>query len=130
MIHQFLKITIFCIFMTIVSVVMMISPAEELFNADIYLAGTSRQQLIFRQKNSILQKKDITILTHTYTYVDGRLAALEEVTLFKGEFLKYEVVMPETECGCLLVRDEGKLRFSFTKPDNPKKGRKIIHLTW
>ncbi len=96
--------------------------AEELFNADLYLAGTNRQQLIFRQKNSIVRKKDITVLTHTYTHVDGRLAAREEVTLREGKFQKYEVNMPETGCGCLLERDEGKLRFSFTRPDNPKKG--------
>jgi hypothetical protein len=49
--------------------------AEELFNADLYLAGTNREQLIFRQKNSIVKKKDITILTHTYTHVNGALAA-------------------------------------------------------
>lgn len=103
-----MKITILSTFMTIGAAVTMVSTAEELFNADIYLAGTNRQQLIFRQRDYIVQKKDITILTHIYTYVDGRLAAREDATLFRGEFLKYEVVMPETECGCLLVRDEGK----------------------
>lgn len=99
-----------------------LTSSEELFNADIYLAGTNRQQLIFRQKNSIIRKKGVTLLTHTYTHVDGALAAREEVTLIDGKFQKYEVIMPGTECGCLLVRDEEKLKFSYTKPGSPKKG--------
>jgi len=96
--------------------------AEALFNADLYLAGTNRQQLIFRQKNSVAKKDGATILTHTYTHVDGRLAAREVVTLRDGAIQRYEVTMPDTGCGCLLETAGNRIRFSYTKGGEPKTG--------
>jgi hypothetical protein len=96
--------------------------AEELFTGDIYLAGTNRGVLIFRQKNSVTRNGDITLLKHTYTHPDGRVATVEEVTLVRGVFEKYNVDFAKSTCGCTLERDGDRIRFGFTRGDVSKKG--------
>jgi hypothetical protein len=95
---------------------------EDLFNGDIYLAGTNKGVLIFRQRNRFEKKGDITVLTHTYTHPDGSIATVEEVTLRKGSFEKYEVDFKKSTCGCLLERDGDTIRFGFTRGDVNRKG--------
>ncbi len=96
--------------------------AEELFTGDIYLAGTNRGVLIFRQKNSVTRKGDRTVLKHTYSHPDGRIATVEEVTLNRGGFEKYFVDFEKSTCGCTLERDGNRVRFGFTRGDVSKKG--------
>ncbi len=115
-------------FTCLLAVVMMfggigdILKGEDLFNGDIYLAGTNKGVLIFRQRNMVEKRGDITILTHTYTHPDGSIATVEEVTLRKGSFEKYEVDFKKSTCGCLLERDGDTIRFGFTRGDVNRKG--------
>jgi len=96
--------------------------AEEPFIGDIYLAGTNRGMLIFRQRNSVTRKGDITVLKHTYTHPNGRVATVEEVILKNGVFEKYFVDFEKSTCGCTLERDGGRIRFGFTRGDVSRKG--------
>jgi len=96
------------------------SHAEELFEGDVYLHGTNKGLLLFRQKNSREQNGDELTLRHIYTAVDGKLAALEEVVYVKGKLAAYKVEMPESKCGCRMEKNEGRIVFSFTRGDDPK----------
>lgn len=96
--------------------------AEELFESDIYLAGTNQQVLLFRQRNSITIDGDTTILGHTYTSVEGKQVAVEEVTLKHGEFQRYHIDFAYSDCSCVLSREGSKLAFSFTRGDADRRG--------
>lgn len=96
--------------------------AEDLFTGDIYLAGTGKGVLIFRQRNSVARNGDITLLKHTYTHPDGRVATVEEVVLNRGVFEKYNVDFAKSTCGCTLERDGSRVKFGFTRGDVNKKG--------
>ncbi|MBN1533327.1 MAG: hypothetical protein JXA20_11735 [Spirochaetes bacterium] len=89
--------------------------AEELFEGDVFLAGTNRGTLLFRQKNGREVKGDDVILRHTYTDLEGKLAALEEVTLRKGRIHDYHVEMPLSKCGCRMQKKGDRIVFSFTR---------------
>jgi hypothetical protein len=95
---------------------------EDLFTADIYLAGTNRGLLIFRQSNSVKVNGKFTVLTHTYTKPDGTTAVKEETALFDRAFHKYQVEFSGSTCGCLLERNGSRVRFGFTRGDVNKKG--------
>lgn len=99
-----------------------LTSAEELFEADIYLAGTDRQALLFRKRNSITVDGDTTVLRHTYTGADGRQVTVEEVTLKNGEFDRYHVDFAYSECSCLLSREGSRIAFSFTRGDVDRRG--------
>ena len=98
------------------------STAEELFVGDIYLAGTNKGLLIFRQRNSVLKKEKQVILRHSYTEPNGDLAVREDVIYEEGRFRKYSVEFKGTDCGCVLDRMGNKLVFSFTRGDTDETG--------
>ena len=97
--------------------------ADDLFTGEIYLAGTNKGVLIFRQRNSVLRKGEQLILRHTYTKPNGALAVQEDVIFEKGIFKKYLVEFKGSDCGCVLDRQENKLLFGFTRGDRDKKGK-------
>lgn len=98
------------------------SEADELFVGDIYLAGTNRGVLLFRQRNSVVREGKELILRHTYTEPDGQLAVREDVIFEDNKFKKYVVEFRGTDCGCVLDRKEDKVVFSFTRGDTGKTG--------
>ena len=95
-----------------------------LFTGDIYLAGTNRGELLFRQTNSIEHKGDLTILRHTYAKPDGSPATVEEVTLKDGEIVDYYVDFATNDCGCRLERSGDKVKFSFFRGDTSRTGER------
>ncbi len=97
---------------------------EELFTGDIYLAGTNRGELLFRQTNSVEKNGDVTVLRHVYTLPDGKPATVEEVTLRGGELEKYFVDFATNDCGCKLERTGDTVRFSFFRGDTTKSGER------
>jgi len=97
--------------------------ANDLFTGEIYLAGTNKGLLIFRQKNSVLRKGEQLILRHTYTRPSGALAVQEDVIFEKGIFKKYLVEFKGSDCGCVLDRKGNRLLFGFTRRNKNKKGK-------
>jgi len=95
--------------------------AEELFEGDVYLQGTNKGILLFKQRNIREQKGDELVLRHIYTTPAGDLSALEEVVYIKGKLAAYKVEMPDSKCGCTLERRDDIIVFGFTRGEGGKK---------
>jgi len=91
--------------------------AEDIFEGDVYLQGTNKGLLIFKQRNGRERDGEKIILRHIYTTPSGELSALEEVVYVKGKLAAYTVEMPDSPCGCSLVRRQDTIVFSFTRGD-------------
>ena len=99
-----------------------ISTAEEPFTGKVYLQGTNRGVLLFIQKNNKIQKDNKTIMKHTYTTPEGKMAAVEEVAYVNDTLDSYTVDLAYGNCGCVLNRKGQKVTFGFTRGDSSKKG--------
>lgn len=92
----------------------------DVFEGNMYLAGTNPPQLIFTHENSRTVSGDSETLTHTYRDVDGNVATVETVTLRSGQVERYEVRFLTSDCGCLLERNGNSMTFTSTQGNDLK----------
>lgn len=94
--------------------------ANDLFNAEIYLQGSEKSELVYNYRNTIEQDGSLLTLRHIYLYPAGGIFAVEEVVLRDGELVKHSTSFPDLEEESLLVKSGEKIDIFFSRKGKEK----------
>lgn len=96
-------------------------PAQDLFEAEIYLLGSNKEVLLFTHKNSEEEINGKLVWTQYYYQPDGTLFARDQLILDKNErWETHKTAIPPLKEHSVMERSGDKLNFMFSRDGKEK----------